>query len=111
MGHNIDQHHIADNMAKVEWHMDLNKILIQHLDKLDKAVMHNLVDNIVAVAFVADIAVDNQDSGLPRLDLDNPYALPSQYATPYYDTDQYYVPPTDYYNIERNQNSPASNKY
>ena len=41
----------------------------------------------------------------------NPYALPSQYATPYYDTDQYYVPPTDYYNIERNQNSPASNKY
>ena len=41
----------------------------------------------------------------------NPYALPQQYATPYYDTDQYYVPPTDYYNIERNQNSPASNKY
>ena len=41
----------------------------------------------------------------------NPYALPSQYATPYYDTDQYYVPPTDYYNIERNQSSPASNKY
>lgn len=41
----------------------------------------------------------------------NPYALPQQYATPYYDSDQYYVPPTNYYNIERNQNSPANNKY
>ena len=41
----------------------------------------------------------------------NPYALPQQYASPYYDTDQYYVPPTNYYNIERNQSSPASNKY
>ena len=45
----------------------------------------------------------------------NPYALPQQYATPYYDADQYYVPPTNYYNIENNQNSiqnsPANNKY
>ena len=41
----------------------------------------------------------------------NPYAFPQQYAPPFYDSDQYYVPPTNYYNIERNQPSPASNKY
>ncbi|MFM7558008.1 MAG: hypothetical protein ACKO6C_05370 [Alphaproteobacteria bacterium] len=41
----------------------------------------------------------------------NPYALPQQYATPYYDSDQYYVAPTNYYNIESNQTSPANNKY
>ena len=45
----------------------------------------------------------------------NPYALPQQYSPPYYDSDQYYIPPTNYYNIEGNQNSlqnsPASNKY
>jgi hypothetical protein len=58
--HNIGQHHIADNMVKVEWHMDLNKILIQHLDKLGKAVTNNLVDNIV-VAFVVDTVAGNQD--------------------------------------------------
>lgn len=41
----------------------------------------------------------------------NPYVLPQQYASPYYDTDQYYVPPTNYYNIERPQSGGASNKY
>lgn len=41
----------------------------------------------------------------------NPYAFPQQYAPPFYDSDQYYVPPNDYYNVERIQNSPANNKY
>jgi hypothetical protein len=40
----------------------------------------------------------------------NPYALPQQYASPYYDTDQYYVPPTNYYNIEKPVSSGASGK-
>jgi len=41
----------------------------------------------------------------------NPYILPQQYASPYYDTDQYYVPPSSYYNIERPQSSGANNKF
>ena len=41
----------------------------------------------------------------------NPYAFPQQYAPPFYDSDQYYVPPTNYYNTEAIQNSPASSKY
>jgi len=41
----------------------------------------------------------------------NPYTLPQQYASPYYDTDQYYVPPTNYYNIEKPDVSPTNNKY
>jgi hypothetical protein len=40
----------------------------------------------------------------------NPYALPQQYATPYYDSDQYYIPPTNYYNIEKPANTGASGK-
>ncbi len=45
----------------------------------------------------------------------NPYYFPQQYPSPLYDSDQYYVPPIDYYNIENNQNSiqnsPANNRY
>jgi hypothetical protein len=44
----------------------------------------------------------------------DPYILPQQNASPYYDIDQYYVPPTNYYNIETErsqQHSPANNKY
>jgi len=34
----------------------------------------------------------------------NPYAIPpAQYSSPQYDSDQYYVPPTSYENIERQQ--------
>ena len=41
----------------------------------------------------------------------NPYASPQQYSSPIYDADQYYVPPTQYYNIEKPQSNPASYKY
>ena len=41
----------------------------------------------------------------------NPYAFPQQYSPPLYDADQYYVPPTQYYNIEKPQTNPASYKY
>ncbi len=37
----------------------------------------------------------------------NPYAIPPSTQYPYYDADQYYVPPTYYRNIEQDQRSPA----
>lgn len=37
----------------------------------------------------------------------NPYAIPPTTQYPYYDADQYYVPPTYYRNIEKDQRSPA----
>jgi hypothetical protein len=37
----------------------------------------------------------------------NPYAMPPQNQYPYYDGDQYYVPPT-YYGIPNTDNKPAS---
>ena len=59
VGRNIDQHHIVDNKAKVESHMGLNKIAIQHLDKLGKArLSHMFADNIVVVAVDIAVAVD-----------------------------------------------------
>ena len=35
----------------------------------------------------------------------NPYAFPPQNSYPYYDGDQYYVPPT-YYGVNRDNNAP-----
>ena len=56
MGRNIGRHHIVGNKAKVESHRGLNKIAIQHLDKLDKEpLIRKFADNIVVV--VADIVV------------------------------------------------------
>jgi hypothetical protein len=57
-GRNIGQHHIVDNKAKVESHRGLNKIAIQHLDKLGKArLSHMFADNIVVAVVAVDIAV------------------------------------------------------
>lgn len=41
----------------------------------------------------------------------NPYKMPQQYLPPLYDSDQYYVAPTQYYNIETPRPSPANDKY
>ncbi len=41
----------------------------------------------------------------------NPYNNPPQNYYPYYDFDQYYVPPTQYKNVEQNNNSGPSSKF
>lgn len=41
----------------------------------------------------------------------NPYAIPPSSQYPYYDADQYYVPPTYYNNVERQQyGNPGGNR-